>query len=142
MFITKYLIVGFICGFIASGMGLGGGAMINPLFLSLDVPLPNTRVSSSLMVQLTSLTSIVKYYFMGVVDIKYAWIFFVLPLFIFPAGFLLSNYIIKILRTVSVIQFAVASITFVSTCFVVPQVIEGMREVTYVGRWDEFGSFC
>lgn len=79
---------------------------------------------------------------MGSIDIRYAWVFMLIPLFMFPAGFLLSNKIIKLCRTVSVIQFAVATMTFISTCFVVPQLVDGMREVTYLETWNDFGSFC
>lgn len=123
-------------------MGIGGGLILNPLMLFMGVDMAYTRPASNIMVVFTALTAFIKYLSMGAVNFKYCWIYMIVSGSAFPVGYVLSNKIIKIIKTVSVIQFANGIITLISTAFVIYQMVLNFMAVAKSGAWMDFKDLC
>lgn len=69
--LTKLLIIGFAGGWVAGGLGLGGGSIYNPALLSLGV---NPRVAASTgmyLVIFSCINACVVNYLGGILDLSY-----------------------------------------------------------------------
>lgn len=68
----KLVLIGFIGGFVAGALGLGGGSIYNPALLSLGV---NPKVASSTgmyLVMFSCINSCTVNYISGILDVRYA----------------------------------------------------------------------
>lgn len=70
--LKKLIAIGFVGGFVAGALGLGGGSIYNPALLSLGV---NPKVASSTgmyLVCISAFNSCIVNYISGILDVRYA----------------------------------------------------------------------
>mmetsp|Transcript_12568 Transcript_12568/g.17343 ORF Transcript_12568/g.17343 Transcript_12568/m.17343 type:complete len:148 (-) Transcript_12568:84-527(-) len=73
--LVKVLLIGFIGGWVAGALGLGGGAIFNPALLALGVPPVVSSATGMYLVSFSKIASCVVYGLNGQLDIDYClWI--------------------------------------------------------------------
>jgi len=73
--LAKVLAIGFVGGWVAGALGLGGGAIFNPALLSLGVPPVVSSATGMYLVSFSKIASCVVYALNGQLDIDYClWI--------------------------------------------------------------------
>jgi uncharacterized membrane protein YfcA len=63
--------LGFVGGFVAGALGLGGGAIFNPLLINMGVPPKVSSGTGMYMVMFSTLASSISYLIYGVLDLHY-----------------------------------------------------------------------
>ncbi len=67
----------FLAGFLAGFLGIGGGIIFVPLLTGFSVPIHNAVATSSFLVWITSLSGVIKHYFLNNIEIKF--LFYLVP---------------------------------------------------------------
>ena len=67
--VLKLVILGFFGGWISGALGLGGGAIFNPVLLSMGVPPSVSSATSMYMIMYSTFSSSFVYILYGMLDI-------------------------------------------------------------------------
>ena len=104
----------FLGGFVAGALGLGGGAIFNPLLLSMGVPPKVASASGMYMIIFSAGAAVMTYLFAGMINLSYGiWVggFCIIGTFL---GMWLLNTIMKRLNRQSPLVFLLTFIFFIS----------------------------
>ena len=69
--LNKLLIFSFLGGFVSGALGLGGGAIFNPLLLSMGLPPKVASASGMYMIMFATGASTMTYILNGMLDVSY-----------------------------------------------------------------------
>lgn len=73
--LTKVMTIGFVGGWVAGALGLGGGAIYNPLLLTLNVPPRVSSATGMYLVSFSKIAACLVYYLAGQLKVDYGlWI--------------------------------------------------------------------
>ena len=139
---TKFTGVGLLAGIVASALGIGGGLIKTPLMLSMGIPPYVTRAASSTMIVFTAFTSMLQYLVMGQVVFSEVWVYMLVAAVMFPLGYFLSEPVIRVVRSTSVIQLAISLGLVISDVFVSIQAVDSIIDMVNTGVVPGFNSIC
>jgi uncharacterized membrane protein YfcA len=107
-------VVSLVAGCIASLLGIGGGMVLGPLMLQLNVLPEVTAATSSLIIFFSSWLSTIQYLAIGRIDPSYGAIFFVLGMIDSLVGVSVLTHIVHRYNKKSIVIFVIASILVLS----------------------------
>ena len=122
----------FVTGIICSLLGIGGGELIGPLFLVLQLLPQVAAASTSLMSCANATLNIIHYFFLG--TLRYDWflVCFLIGLLGGVSGRRLSSFITKTYGRPSFMVFALSLTLFMSVCLLSYRLSEEPEEHYYV----------
>lgn len=105
---------GIIAGMVASLLGVGGGAIIGPLFLELGIPPQVAATTASFAMMFSSSMSVVEYYLLHRFPVPYALYLFAVAAFAALVGQYIIRRLIAVLGRASIIIFVLSFTIFIS----------------------------
>jgi uncharacterized membrane protein YfcA len=107
-------LLAFGIGILSSLLGIGGGELMGPLLLSLNVLPQVSAASTSMMSLLNSSSNIVHYAIIGEIDIEWFFITFFIGVVGGITGRMWALYMTKTFGRISVMVFCLATVLFIS----------------------------
>lgn len=138
----KFSSVGLAAGVMSAALGIGGGLLKNPVLLAFGIDLFTARAASGTMITFTAFSSFITYLSLGQISFSYAWVLMLVMTVMFPTGYFVSNWVIRLVKSRSVISFAMAIIVILSDAFIIYQVITDIIEMVQTGEVEGFSPFC
>ena len=112
---TQLLLLGFVGGWVAGALGLGGGCVYNPALLAMGIPPKVSSATGLYLVTFSKIASVLVYWLNGQLDIPYGlWIGFWSCVGM-VIGLLLTQYYMKKTGRQSIIVWCLVVIFIVST---------------------------
>ena len=141
--LSKLLFFALIGGWVSGALGLGGGAIFNPLLLSMGVPPPVSSATGMYMIMFSTAGSSIIYMLYQVLDVQYAlWLGFWCSMGSI-AGLYILNQIMKKFNRQSPIVFLLAFVLGLSTIMVpLFGAIDIYEEYLNGQNIMKFNSFC
>jgi len=113
--LTQLLVLGFVGGWVAGALGLGGGCVYNPALLALGIPPKVSSATGLYLVTFSKIASVLIYFLNDQLDVLYGiWIGFWSCLGM-VAGLILTQYYMKKTGRQSIIVWCLVVIFVVST---------------------------
>ena len=133
------LLFSFLGGFVAGALGLGGGAIFNPLLLSMGVPPKVASASGMYMIIFSAGAAVMTYLFAGLINLSYGvWVggFCIIGTFL---GMYALNSLMKKLNRQSPL---VALLTFIFFISVVAVPVFGIQQLKGQENLWQINSIC
>lgn len=140
--IVLYWMIGICAGIIGGMVGLGGGVILGPLFLTMQVPPQVTSATCMFAVMFSSSLSMVEFYLLKRFPIPYTLYFVGVATIATFGGQHIVKKLVAILRRESLVTFILAVTFFISAFFIgaegIINVVHKIKHHEYMG----FDSLC
>nr|DAD21690.1 TPA_asm: hypothetical protein HUJ06_023153 [Nelumbo nucifera] len=137
-----YCFCGIVAGIVGGLLGLGGGFILGPLFLELEVPPQVASATSTFVMVFSSSMSVVQYYLLKRFPVPYASYFVLVATIAAFTGQHVVRKLITLLGRASIIIFILAMTIFVSALSLGGVGIANMLEMLEHNEYMGFESLC
>jgi len=112
--LVKVLMVGFVGGWVAGALGLGGGAIFNPVLLTMGIPPKVSAATGLYLVTFSKISSTFVYWLFGELNVPYSLWISIAAIVGTILGVLISEWYMRISGRQSVIVWVLVFIFFLS----------------------------
>ncbi|XP_065866928.1 sulfite exporter TauE/SafE family protein 3-like isoform X2 [Euphorbia lathyris] len=140
--LVLYCVAGLFAGMLGGMLGLGGGFILGPLFLEMEIPPQVSSATTTFIMTFSASISVIEYYLLKRFPVPYALYFFSVAILAALVGQHVVRRLIKLLGRASLIIFVLAFTIFVSALFLggvgIANVIKNIEKKEYMG----FENIC
>lgn len=129
-------------GFISGSVGLGGGVVLSPLLFEYGLDPIIATHTSNFIVMFISSSSLIQFYFLGLVIVDYAFFIWVLPIISTILSVLLINSLIKKLKSDFPILFIMSFILLIACFSMLFYSIQRILSVNSLSEFFGLYGFC